>query len=33
MRSRNWTTAIYDTEDLLGLYWRWELADGAKAKV
>jgi len=29
MRSRNWTTAIYDTEDLLALYWRWPFVDVA----
>lgn len=30
MRARNWATAVYDAEEVLGLRWRWpflELAD------
>ena len=27
MRARNWANAVYNTEDVLGLYWRWPFVD------
>ncbi|MFA5808737.1 MAG: hypothetical protein WC935_00185 [Thermoleophilia bacterium] len=29
MRARDWVSAIYDTEEILGLYWRWPFVDMA----
>lgn len=31
MKARNWATPIYDTEDALGLWWRWPFLDLADA--